>query len=126
MDLRGLDDELVTSCLKSIVLVQIWFKEKSRSLKAAFGMPAADLPRTRLQVAIIGGGPAGLAAAIELAKLPFVQWRLYEKKTAISETGGGISIQRHTWRLLEILGAAKNLDPKDYFRPGDGQLVQHR
>lgn len=83
-------------------------------------------PPPVIKVAIIGGGPAGLATAIELGKLPFVQWTLYEKKPSISETGGGISLQRHTWRMLELLGAANNIGPGDYFRPPDGHTVQHR
>ena len=79
-----------------------------------------------LKVAIIGGGPGGLGAAIELAKLPFVDWTLYEKKHEISETGGGISLQRHTWRLLELNGAAKNIPPGDFFRAADGVSGQQR
>ncbi|OHE98316.1 hypothetical protein CORC01_06312 [Colletotrichum orchidophilum] len=79
-----------------------------------------------LKVAIIGGGPGGLGAAIEFAKLNYVDWSLYEKKPQISETGGGISLQRHTWRLLELNGAAKNIDPKDFFRPPDGSSGQSR
>lgn len=71
---------------------------------------------SRLGVAIIGGGPGGLGAAISLAKLSFVDWTLYEKKPEISETGGGISLQKHTWRLLEWNGAAKNIQPDDFFR----------
>lgn len=83
-------------------------------------------PRKGLKVAIIGGGPGGLAVAIVLSKLPFVTFDLYEKKPQISETGGGISLQRHTWRLLELLGAAKNISPEDFFRNPDGTTVQHR
>lgn len=74
---------------------------------------------TPLKVAIIGGGPGGLGAAIEFSKLSFVDWTLYEKKPKISETGGGISLQRHTWRMLELNGAAKNIKEDDFFRaPG--------
>ncbi|KAI5464227.1 hypothetical protein BGZ63DRAFT_148489 [Mariannaea sp. PMI_226] len=73
-----------------------------------------------IKVAIIGGGPGGLGAAIALGKLPFVDWTLYEKKTEISETGGGISLQRHTWRQLEWNGAAKNIKPEDFFRSPEG------
>ena len=82
--------------------------------------------KKRLRVAIVGGGPGGLSAAIELTKLPFVDWNLYEKKPAISETGGGISLQPHTWRLLESNGTAENIDDDDYFRPVDGQIEQRR
>ncbi len=83
-------------------------------------------PKPELEVAIIGGGPGGLAAAIELAKLPFVRWTLYEKKSQISETGGGITLQRHTWRMLELMGVAKNISAKDFFRPSDGHIGQQR
>lgn len=89
-------------------------------------MPRRDALGDRpLDVAIIGAGPAGLAAAIEFAKLPYVRWRLYEQATAIREIGAGISIQRNTWRILDILGASKNFDPEDYFRAPDGSSVQH-
>ncbi len=89
-------------------------------------MTVSNGTRPHLRVAIVGGGPGGLAAAIELSKLSFVEWQLYEKKPAISETGGGISMQRHTWRMLDLLGASKHLTPDDYFRPLDGHYVQHR
>lgn len=81
---------------------------------------------TRLKVAIIGGGPGGLGAAIALSKLPFVDWTLYEKKPEISETGGGISLQRHTWKMLEWNGASKHIGPEDYSRSPDGITVQFR
>jgi salicylate hydroxylase len=80
----------------------------------------------RLKVAIIGGGPGGLGTALELAKLPFVDWELYEKKPQISETGGGISLQPNTWTLLEHNGAAKNITPKEFFRAADGLIEQRR
>ncbi|ERT01303.1 hypothetical protein HMPREF1624_02546 [Sporothrix schenckii ATCC 58251] len=88
------------------------------------------------KVAIIGGGPGGLAAAIALTQLnekqyrqglpALVEWTLYEKKPRISETGGGISIQRHTWRMLELLGVADRVDARDVFRAADGRNVEHR
>ncbi|EXJ93162.1 hypothetical protein A1O3_01719 [Capronia epimyces CBS 606.96] len=79
-----------------------------------------------LHVAIIGAGPAGLAAAIEFAKLPYVHWRLYEQATAIREVGAGISVQRNTWRILDVLGASKNFAPGSFYRAADGHSVQHR
>ncbi|KAM0342025.1 hypothetical protein ACHAPU_009753 [Fusarium lateritium] len=78
-----------------------------------------------LKVAIIGGGPAGLAAAIELARLPIVDWHLYENKPDISEIGTEITSQRSTWRLLEKLGASKHLRATDFFRPLDGHDYQY-
>jgi salicylate hydroxylase len=89
-------------------------------------MPSQNLRESRLKVAIIGAGPAGLGAAIEFNKLPFVDWTVYEKASAVREIGAGLSIQSNTWRLLESMGAAKNLKPKDFFRPADNHSVQHR
>ncbi|KAI8692026.1 hypothetical protein LRP88_09282 [Fusarium phalaenopsidis] len=79
-----------------------------------------------LRVAIVGGGPAGLGAAIALSKHPFVDVVLYEKKPEISEIGNGLSIQRNTWRMLERLGASRHITANDVFRPRDGHVVQHR
>ncbi|KAM5379674.1 hypothetical protein ACJZ2D_003868 [Fusarium nematophilum] len=79
-----------------------------------------------LRAAIIGGGPGGLGAAIALARLPFVDWTLYEKKPEISETGGGISLQLHTWKMLEWNGAARNIHPDDFFRSSSGISGQYR
>jgi salicylate hydroxylase len=71
-------------------------------------------------------GPGGLGAAIELAKLPFVNWQLYEKKLQISETGGGIMLQPHTWRLLKHNSTAGNFTSDNYFRPVEDQSEQRR
>lgn len=79
-----------------------------------------------LKVAIIGGGPAGLGAAIELSKRPFIDWTLYEKKPVISEISNGLTIQRNTWRMLEHMGAAQHIKEEDFFRPTDGHHIQHR
>ncbi|ERS98318.1 hypothetical protein HMPREF1624_05102 [Sporothrix schenckii ATCC 58251] len=80
----------------------------------------------QIRVAVIGGGPAGLGVAIELGRLPFVDWHLYEKKNVISEYSSGLTIQRNTWRMLEHLGAAKHLRTSDIFRPANGHITQHR
>ncbi|KAL3472071.1 FAD/NAD(P)-binding domain-containing protein [Aspergillus californicus] len=79
-----------------------------------------------IKVAIIGGGPAGLSAAIELGRLPFVDWHLYEQKPSISEIGTGITLQQNTWALLERLGASRHLHAGDFFRPTDGHDTQYR
>ena len=80
----------------------------------------------RVRVAIIGGGPGGLGAAIELSRLPFVDWDLYEKKPQISETGGGISLQPHTWRLLDLNKTSQHISNDDFFRHVKGEIEQRR
>lgn len=82
-------------------------------------MPTA----TQLKVAIIGGGPAGLGAAIALSEHEVT---LYESKPEISEIGNGISVQRNTWRMLEALGAARNLTRDKLFRAPSGRDLEHR
>ncbi|KAF4448733.1 salicylate hydroxylase [Fusarium austroafricanum] len=82
--------------------------------------------RQGIKVAIIGGGPSGLSAAIELSRLGFVDWHLYEQKPAISEIGTGITLQNNTWLHLERLGASKHLQSNDFFRPENGRSPQYR
>ncbi|TPX10398.1 uncharacterized protein E0L32_008617 [Thyridium curvatum] len=82
--------------------------------------------RKQLKIAIIGAGPAGLGTAIELAKLPFIQWDLYEKRSNLSEIGGGFTLQPQTWRILEHNGVAKDLCAQDYYRSAEGLVEQRR
>ena len=88
-------------------------------------MPAHKV-QARLKVAIIGGGPGGLGCAIELANLSFVDWDLYEKKPQISETGGGITLQPQTWKLLQHNGVIKHISASDFFRSAEGIIEQRR
>lgn len=82
--------------------------------------------RAQIRVAIIGGGPAGLAAAIALSELPYIDWALYEKKPEISEIGNGLTIQPNTWRILERLGVSHHIKADDIFRPAEGHRTSHR
>lgn len=59
-----------------------------------------------LSIAIIGGGPGGLATAIAVSKLPFISVKLYEQAPEPREVGAGISIGRNAWNALNLLGAA--------------------
>lgn len=59
-----------------------------------------------LKVAICGGGPAGLGAAIALSKLPDVEVSLFERAKELREFGAGIRIGYNCWRVLELLEAA--------------------
>ena len=53
-------------------------------------MPSAQpLP---LRLAIIGGGPGGLGAAIALSSLPNIEITIYEQATELREIGAGIRI----------------------------------
>lgn len=65
-------------------------------------------PRT-LRVAIVGGGPGGLATAIALSKIPDVDVRVYEKDKILREVGAGINIGANSWNVLALLGVADSL-----------------
>ena len=92
----------------------------------AMGTPSVVSNLNPLRVAVVGAGPAGLGAAIELAKLPFVNVRVYEQAQALREVGTGISIQRNTWRMLQAFGVYENIAPSDIFRAPDGHSTHHR
>ncbi|KAL1858818.1 hypothetical protein Daus18300_009816 [Diaporthe australafricana] len=60
----------------------------------------------RLRVAISGGGPAGLAAAIALLEKPGIEVTIYEQATELREVGAGLRVGYNSWRVLELLGVA--------------------
>ncbi|KAK8069256.1 hypothetical protein PG994_005872 [Apiospora phragmitis] len=59
-----------------------------------------------LRVAIVGGGPGGLATAIALSKIPNVEVKIYEQATILREVGAGINIGTNSWNVLGLLGVA--------------------
>ena len=63
----------------------------------------------QLKVAIVGGGPGGLATAIALGKIPNVEVTIYEQAKVLREIGAGISIGQNTWNVLELLGVADSV-----------------
>ncbi|KAL6710382.1 hypothetical protein ACN47E_009328 [Coniothyrium glycines] len=63
----------------------------------------------RLKVAIVGGGPGGLGTAIALAKVPNVEFTIYEQASELREVGAGISVGANSWKVLELLGVADSL-----------------
>ncbi|EME43156.1 monooxygenase-like protein [Dothistroma septosporum NZE10] len=73
-------------------------------------MPGIDTYPT-LRVAIVGGGPGGLATAIALSKIRNVEVTLYEQAKLLREVGAGISVGQNTWNVLELLGVADRLSP---------------
>ena len=62
-----------------------------------------------LRVAVVGGGPGGLATAIALSKNPNVQVHIYEKDKILREVGAGINIGANSWNVLGPLGVADSL-----------------
>lgn len=63
------------------------------------------IAKTKTSVAIIGGGPGGLATAIALSKLSFLEVSLYEQNPEPREAGAGISLSTNAWRVLDLLGS---------------------
>jgi salicylate hydroxylase len=68
---------------------------------------STDLPP--LRVAIVGGGPGGLGAAIALSSLPNVSVTLFEQARELREIGAGIRIGLNCWKVLELLGADQDV-----------------
>lgn len=64
---------------------------------------------TVLRVAISGGGPAGLAAAIALRRIPGVEVTIYEQARELREIGAGLRVGFNSWRVLELLGVDHNV-----------------
>ena len=65
--------------------------------------------KNQLKVAIVGGGPGGLATAIALRRIPSVEVTIYEQAKVLREIGAGISIGQNTWNVLELLGVADSV-----------------
>lgn len=68
---------------------------------------ASECPAApRLRIAISGGGPAGLAAAIALLEKPEFEVTIYEQATELRQVGAGLRVGYNSWRVLELLGVA--------------------
>ncbi|ETS73669.1 hypothetical protein PFICI_14615 [Pestalotiopsis fici W106-1] len=74
----------------------------------------AEIPK--LQVAIIGGGIAGLAAAIALKDHPAVDVQIYERAAELREIGASIALGPNGMRTLDRLGVDNALDDSVAFR----------
>ncbi|KAK8844851.1 hypothetical protein IAR55_006701 [Kwoniella newhampshirensis] len=83
-------------------------------------------PKKQIKIAIIGAGPGGLAAAINFLRIPFVELSVFDQATELREVGAGISINENTWRHLQLLGAAQEIE--QYSNRGDGNKIdgEHR
>lgn len=70
-----------------------------------WGLPA----RTRVKIAVIGGGIGGMSLALSLHAAGFDAVDVYESASAIRELGVGINVMPHAVRELEELGLLDEL-----------------
>lgn len=71
---------------------------------------------SKLQVAIIGAGIAGLGAAIALKSHLGVDVQIYERAGELREIGASIALGPNGMRTLDRLGADNALSPDIAFR----------
>lgn len=71
---------------------------------------------SKLQIAIIGAGIAGLGAAIALKDHPAIDVQVYEKAAELREIGASIALGPNGMRTLERLGVTEALDDEIAFR----------
>lgn len=71
-------------------------------------------------VAIIGGGIAGLSAAIALRQLPSVDVQVYERAKEFKELGALIGLAPNGLRTLEKLGVEEVLSDEVGWRSPNG------
>ncbi|KAF2789825.1 salicylate 1-monooxygenase [Melanomma pulvis-pyrius CBS 109.77] len=72
--------------------------------------------RTKLQVAIVGGGIAGLTAAIALKSHAGIDVQIYERASKLQEIGASIALGPNGLRTLDQLGIQNALDESIAFR----------
>ncbi|KAK2610018.1 hypothetical protein N8I77_003478 [Diaporthe amygdali] len=71
---------------------------------------------SKLQIAIIGAGIAGLGAAIALKSHPAVDVQIYERANELREIGASIALGPNGMRTLDMLGVDNALSPDIAFR----------
>jgi salicylate hydroxylase len=64
-------------------------------------------PKSVLQVAIVGGGIAGVALALDLCRHQHLDVQLFEAAPAFGEVGAGVSFGANAVRAIEGLGIGK-------------------
>lgn len=75
---------------------------------------ALTFPETALDVAIVGGGPSGLATAISLRRAlgPSAKIRVFERATALREVGGTVGLLSMAFASLDKLDPTGELSTK--------------
>ena len=66
----------------------------------------------KFTVAIVGGGIAGLASAIAIARLNpanDIKLDIYEGAHAFTEIGAGVGLWKRPWSIMKKLGLAEDL-----------------
>ncbi|WVQ79202.1 hypothetical protein IAT38_001298 [Cryptococcus sp. DSM 104549] len=71
-----------------------------------------------LKVAIVGAGPGGLAAMIHFGRLSNIDLSVFDAARELREIGAGIGINKNTWRHLQLMGVAEQLE--QFNDRGDG------
>ena len=79
-----------------------------------------------LQIAIIGAGIAGLAAAIGLKDHPGIDVQIYEQSDELREIGASIALGPNGMRTLERLGVHNALEDSVAFRNKSGFPMIYR
>ncbi|OAA65257.1 salicylate 1-monooxygenase [Niveomyces insectorum RCEF 264] len=79
-----------------------------------------------LDIAIVGAGIAGLAAAIALKDHSGVRVQLYERASALREIGASIALGPNGMRTLDRLGVHNALDDDVAFRNRSGYPMVYR
>lgn len=81
---------------------------------------------SKLRIAVIGGGIAGLAAAIALQKHEGIDVQLYEQATEIREVGASIALGPNGMRTLEKSGVSEALSRDIAFPNSSGYPMIYR
>lgn len=85
--------------------------------------------RRRYEVAIVGGGPIGMALAIMCERLNIDYILLEARDSLVEERGTGIAIQPNALRILDQLGVAEKIEATTaaladwYMFDGKGDLM---
>lgn len=72
----------------------------------------ASMANPKFTVAIVGGGIAGLTAAIAISRLSQnnnIKIDIYEASQAYTEIGAGVGLWKRSWEVYEKLGLSDQL-----------------